>query len=1024
MTVAILHLTDIHIAHKDDHILGRSEAIAASLRPYLPGAESVILLLSGDIAQSGQLHEYELAEMFLYQITDFIAKETDVPVDVICAPGNHDCDFSGDQDVRNAVLAAAAQKGVTPGLIGNAVSVQEAFFDFQKRVSTGTETVASDVLWATHRVEVGGRVMVIDVLNASWMSTRYEQPGGLIFPFERYKAERDLASDLRITTLHHPFNWYSQSNHHQFRGYINGLADFVFTGHEHQSAGREVDDAEYGVCHYVEGSVLQSRTDDALSGFNIVLIDLKASAYRYIPLQLEKGKYLPTSLNDSWEKFRSVEKKSANAFPFTDSFRRVLDDPGAALGHPSGANVHLKDIFVYPDLDSRTESASARVRGRAVQKFRSRNLCDIKSIEQDVLLEGSESSGKTRLLYALLDSYHEAGLLPLLVRGREIKKFASDDMDKVVRQAITAQYGPGKVEDYLQSPKAQRVLLVDDLDLSPVKGNFRVAAIDALKAYFFRAVITVGENFEIAEFVEGSSESGASSARQYKQYRISPFGYERRAELVRKWVGIGKDPTQTVNEGLKVYDDAQSLIEGSRLQHIAPSVPIYVLSLLQAASSGMSKELHNSSFAHYYHMLIVGALERGGVKAEDMNAFISACTHLSWFVQRHGDEQRISLQQFEEFVDTYSREWTRTDANELLKVLTATRLLDHDGDAVAFAYPYAYYYFLGRYASVYIRDDEVGVYLGHCVSNLYVRECANTLLFLAHHSGHSEVLLQLVASIRSHFPDRTPMTLSREDVAGVSNLLSAAPRITFKARAPVAFRDEIARQQDEEEAGDGLVDRPSEERSLFNVLVSLTKSVEIAGTLLTHQFPNYRNIDKDEAVREVFNGALRAIRELYSYFSEDAEGLVKVLTVQLSKRSDMSREKAEHQARLAIGLLLRAITATFLAMAASAVKSPVLSAHVAMVMGSEPTFAYRLIRLAQHLQTPQRLPRVEVEKLMKEEGTNPCVAGPLQLLVLQRLYMYETDHDDRDWAISTLQLGRIEPNIPGTESRWRQLPKA
>jgi hypothetical protein len=423
-------------------------------------------------------------------------------------------------------------------------------------------------------------------------------------------------------------------------------------------------------------------------------------------------------------------------------------------------------------------------------------------------------------------------------------------------------------------------------------------------------------------------------------------------------------------------------------------------------------------------MLIVSALERGGVKPEEMNAYIAACTHLSWFIQKNGEEQRITLQKFDEFVDAYSREWTKTDSETLLKILTSTRLLDHDGDAIAFTYPYAYYYFLGRYASVSIKSEEVVTYLRHCVSNLYVRECANTLLFLAHHSGHGEVLVQLVASIRSHFSDKTPMSLSRQDVVGVSSLLSAAPRVTFKARAPAAYRDEIARHKDEQGTGDGLVDQPSAERSLFDDLVSLSKSVEIMGTLLTHQFPNFRNADKEEAVREVFDGVLRAIREMYSYFEGDPEGLVRVLAAQLSKRADMPLDKAEQQSRLAIGLLLRAITTSFLVMAASAVKSPVLSAHVNVVVGKEPTFAYRLIRLAQQLQTPQRLPRIEVEKLMKDEGTNPCVAGPLQLLMLQRLYMYQTDHDDRDWAISTLQLGGNETNLHGGEKRWRQLSRS
>ena len=72
---------------------------------------------------------------------------------------------------------------------------------------------------------------------------------------------------------------------------------------------------------------------------------------------------------------------------------------------------------------------------------------------------------------------------------------------------------------------------------------------------------------------------------------------------------------------------------------------------------------------------------------------------------------------------------------------------------------------------------------------------------------------------------------------------------------------------------------------------------------------------------------------------------------------------------------------------------------------AEPTCAYRLIKLAQELQLPARLPKLEIDRLRNQEKDNPAVMGVLQMLILQRLYMYHTDRDDKDWAMTVFSLG-------------------
>lgn len=62
MTVVVLHLSDIHIYDARDSILGRGPQIASAVQRHLRDCAKLLIILSGDIAQSGQAAEYALAE--------------------------------------------------------------------------------------------------------------------------------------------------------------------------------------------------------------------------------------------------------------------------------------------------------------------------------------------------------------------------------------------------------------------------------------------------------------------------------------------------------------------------------------------------------------------------------------------------------------------------------------------------------------------------------------------------------------------------------------------------------------------------------------------------------------------------------------------------------------------------------------------------------------------------------------------------------------------------------------------------
>jgi hypothetical protein len=597
-------------------------------------------------------------------------------------------------------------------------------------------------------------------------------------------------------------------------------------------------------------------------------------------------------------------------------------------------------------------------------------------------------------------------LIPLYINSEKVKSATQAELVKLMNLAVQNQYGSSNVAKFNQASIHQKILLLDDLDICPLGNQGKEKFLSFLQGRFEKAIVTVGENFEISELISGSSSLALAD---FEHYIILPFGYERRSELVRKWNAIGINDVITNNQFLEWCSKAEKLIADARLQYVASTVPIFVLSLLQASTSGIVQEMQNSSFAHYFYYLIVGAFERAGIRKSDMGRYLSFCTHLSWFIRKNGQSQEITDDQFRIFTADYSQEWTLTEFSEIRDTLLESRLLERASGAYRFSYPYAYYYFLGKYVSTFGMTKEVKDYVDYCIGNLYARECANTLLFVAHHSEDSHILDRIVAVLYTHCRDRKPVTFSKEDIASIAGMVANAPSLVYKSETPMESRNEVNRIMDENDDGhDGLVDTPKqngERRELMEEIISLSKTIEIAGALLTNQFSSLTRPKKNDGIRAVFDGSLRAIREFYAQMEEGSEKVVQEVADRLSsKKHQLTPSEANTIARTAIAWLLRIVTTSYVVKAGDHLSSPDLSDNIRDVVAKNPTLAYRLIEVSQKLDSPLDLPRLELNSLIKDEEDNPCVMSVLQMLVLQRMYMYETRYDDKDWALEVFGL--------------------
>lgn len=538
MTAVVLHLSDIHIKTEKDPIIQRGEDIAATLFPSLPAASHVFIVVSGDIAFSGCNAEYSAATTLLFKIRETIQKETSCAVSFVLAPGNHDCDFRNPPGARKMLIESMEKKespDIDDSIIGICTEIQKDFFCFRDKLENCTD-VADDKLWRTNRFEVEGKLLEFDCLNVSWVSKLEEEPGRLYFPVARYSENNLEHADVRFVVLHHPLNWFSQNTYRPFRTFIRKVANIVISGHEHQGNIGLITDAETDTSAFVEGCVLQGDKRDLTdSSFNVVVVDLGLGQFASTRFNWNGIRYAADE-EGSWADYHDLPAKRTNSFALEQAFEDVLDDPGAFFKHPSRANVCLSDIYVYPDLRKVGNGEDRR------RVFVSSSRLLAPEVTADgVLIEGEEKTGCTSLLHQLFRQYHDRGFVPLFIKGKNLKKTTDTDIDNLIRKSVEKQYGAEQVDAFMQLSQAQKILLLDDFDDSPMKaGNARADLLCALRKRFGHLVVTVGDMFEMREMLDGDASRALITLTHYK---LQPFGHALRGQLINRWLSLGSDGT-------------------------------------------------------------------------------------------------------------------------------------------------------------------------------------------------------------------------------------------------------------------------------------------------------------------------------------------------------------------------------------------------------------------------------------------------------------------------------------------------
>jgi hypothetical protein len=407
--IGIVHISDIHFSQEPNPASGRIQQLVGAVRSESLDVTSLILIVSGDVAYSGKQSEYSTATDFIVELEQALRsiKATEF-LGTVVVPGNHDCDFDNEGNVRPVLLSTVESLVGAVAASGDVVEqllkVQEAFFSFEELVSGRPHPRADRLLWSRDFVSSDGKILV-RCLNTAWVSRKKELPGQLFFPSQVIPDISATDAAVVLSVFHHPYGWLHPDSGRALRRVIETSSDIVFTGHEHDGEAYARVSGSGSAVNYVEGAALQ--TDGPVTGFNFVKVDLSSQTYQVRQFEWAKDMYKPGTLSASM--FTRNQALLEHQFINNADFKAYLDDIGTPFSHPVKTQLALSDLFVYPDL--KVTTLTGRAGAEAV--VMSADVLDHVTGKERLSIAGAPTSGKTSLAKTLyVDLLQRKKLVP------------------------------------------------------------------------------------------------------------------------------------------------------------------------------------------------------------------------------------------------------------------------------------------------------------------------------------------------------------------------------------------------------------------------------------------------------------------------------------------------------------------------------------------------------------------------------------------------------------------------------------
>lgn len=1019
--IVIVQLSDIHFSRKRNSILEKEEKLFDSIKNECCGVENVFILVTGDIAYSGKREEYEIAKRFFDSLIDKlkIYTKNNTSFKFIFTPGNHDCDFGENQDVRNVLIEniLANPDNIPSGLIDGCISIQKEYFEFIKTFDSNDnlDNTLSNKLFFRYIFDLNGKKVVFHSYNLSWLSKKNEKQAKLIYPVSNIDKELiiDDTSTLTVSLFHHPFHWLTHQNIREFREIINKSSNILLTGHEHTTSGQFIKSVDNDfIIQHIEASALQENNDNQ-SSFNLINIDLEASKQELYEFKWNKNCYVKKIMNDNL----SVKKKKQEIFNFKENYYRQLTQLGIKINHPTKDDLELRDVYIHPDMkvlniDETAENSSF------VET--SSNYLENMSNVKHTIIYGAETSGKTSLLQMLQLKYKKDEFIPLYIDyiDFELNDYKKEKLKKLILKTFKKQYQQDTktTTAFEQLDKNKIVLLIDNFEKINLNSEYKAVLLENIKSLFYEnIIITAHENLKLEGTTEGEL---ATTLKSWAHYYILPFGHKLRHKFIKNWIHLGQEHSIEKKDLLLQTKDKAEMVDKTIGHNFVPAYPIYIMTLLQAMTTNDSNDLSKSSYAHYYNYLILDNLKKTGEKMDPktLNTIFGFTSTLAFEIF----EKKNYLFSENFIIDFYTKYCQRIRVSPSFNVIDTLKkssiIIEIDNN-LKFTHNFIYYYFVAEYFREHYDKEKMQEIIYKMIKRMYRTEFANILMFIIHLSPKEPIINRIIDESMQILNDEQEFQFLKDEVKTLTSTIKIEViehdntttveenhEDNLERKEKADTYEKKINKQDRDEAD---YDETIKQLNLFGVINLAFKMIEIQGEIIKNYSGTLEGEIKYNLITGTHSIGLRTLKAMVSLFENEHDLIVKEISKIIKKKKHITDDKKQEDINSFIFSLASNISTNVITKIAKATASKdLVDLNKEIIDEDRDNISKQLIEQAQVLDFDNGLNIKSIENIYKqyEQDKNVFSTSVLKKLVLEHLYMFDIKFDKRQSVCKKLKI--------------------
>lgn len=541
MRISFLHLSDFHLNDSKGVHPAKIQAIVDSLGVYTP-IEGIVIVLSGDIAATGQANQYKIAATFLKRLIPEIRRKYSISeknTKILIVPGNHDIDWGRSTRLDSSKIRSFDEKERALHLQQELKSMKNyfsfsdrngCFFPYWMHIPFG-QLVTRKIL----HFDNGYRIEA-NLLNTAPFSC--DSDDGLHYLPEDaiHSLTTESNADFSLVVMHHSPDWFEFSQKKELENTLSKRCSLAFYGHEHFPGTQNVlYDNGNRIVKQAGGAWWQSSVP-TLSDYYAALFDTESRKYflSKFSWNADRSAFVATMKQEHILMQKSL---CGTGLTYQEKYiATVMADSKNTIAQS------VSDYFVFPTL--RFNASKEYSRGKAIDKMED-FIAFIKE-NRYVAVMGDSNSGKTTLLKMTFKELQTQCVV--LYCGTD--DITGRSQENILKELVTDTYGADSYSLFQAIPSDKKVIIIDDLHrISPKHLNKFLRGIEDI----FGTIVVASEEtsqFDIVQMVKDNIKA----SKEFKKASISRLYAEKRLALIQKIVLIKTD-----NDELKAAGIARTL---------------------------------------------------------------------------------------------------------------------------------------------------------------------------------------------------------------------------------------------------------------------------------------------------------------------------------------------------------------------------------------------------------------------------------------------------------------------------------